>query len=98
MPAAFIRGLGSVKLTAAQAYEPLGKLPPDQGRLIQRAAREIAAGEHRAQFPVDVFQTGSATSTNMNANEMIAGAPRSSPAGSRCTRMMKSTSVSRRTT
>ena len=72
MPAAFIRGLGLVKLAAAQANEALGQLPAEKARLIQQAAREIAEGQHQAHFPVDVFQTGSATSTNMNANEVIA--------------------------
>ncbi|MCX6951110.1 MAG: class II fumarate hydratase [Verrucomicrobia bacterium] len=72
MPPAFIRGLGLVKLAAARANVELGRLSADKGRLIQEAAREIAAGHHGAQFPVDVFQTGSGTSTNTNANEVIA--------------------------
>jgi fumarate hydratase class II len=71
MPAAFIRGLGLVKLAAARANEELGKLSPEKSRLIQQAAREIADGQHATHFPVDVFQTGSATSTNTNANEVI---------------------------
>jgi fumarate hydratase class II len=71
MPAAFIRGLGLVKLAAARANEELGQLSPEKSRLIQRAAREIADGLHAEQFPVDVFQTGSGTSTNTNANEVI---------------------------
>ena len=72
MPSAFIRGLGLVKLAAAQANETLGGLSAEKSRLIQQAAREIADGHHVAQFPVDVFQTGSGTSTNTNANEVIA--------------------------
>lgn len=72
LPPAFIRGLGWVKLAAAQANAELGRLAPAKGRLIMQAAREIADGKHTAQFPVDVFQTGSGTSTNMNANEVIA--------------------------
>ncbi len=72
MPAAFVRGLGLVKLAAAQANGKLGQLSAEKSELIQRAAREIAEGHHAAQFPVDVFQTGSGTSTNMNANEVIA--------------------------
>ncbi len=72
MPPAFLRGLGLVKLAAAQANEALGKLSAEKSRLIQQAAREIADGRHAAHFPVDVFQTGSGTSTNMNANEVIA--------------------------
>jgi fumarate hydratase class II len=72
MPARFIRGLALVKLACASANEQLGLLPPAKGRLIRQAAREIAEGGHAAQFPVDVFQTGSGTSSNMNANEVIA--------------------------
>ncbi len=72
MPEGFIRALGLVKLAAAITNEELGLLPPEKGRLIQHAAREIADGTLLAHFPVDVFQTGSATSTNMNANEVIA--------------------------
>ena len=72
LPAVFIRALGLIKLAAARANEELAGLSPEKSRLIQRAAREIAAGEHCAQFPVDVFQTGSGTSTNTNVNEVIA--------------------------
>lgn len=72
MPAGFIRGLGLVKLAAAQANEKLGVLPEEKSRAIQKVAREIAEGHHGAQFPIDVFQTGSGTSTNTNANEVIA--------------------------
>jgi fumarate hydratase class II len=72
LPEAFLRGLGLVKLACARANEELGRLPPEKSRLIQQAAREIAAGRLTAHFPIDIFQTGSATSTNMNANEVIA--------------------------
>jgi len=72
MPAGFIRGLGLVKAACAQANEELGRLSPEKSALIQAAAREIASGRLAGQFPVDVFQTGSGTSTNMNANEVIA--------------------------
>lgn len=72
MPAAFLRGLGLIKMAAAQANGGLGRLAPEKCRFIQQAAREIAEGRHVAQFPVDVFQTGSGTSTNTNANEVIA--------------------------
>lgn len=72
MPPAFLRGLGLVKLAAAQTNTALGKLAPEKSRFIQQAAREIADGQHVAHFPVDVFQTGSGTSTNINANEVIA--------------------------
>ena len=72
LPAPFIRTLGLVKLACARANAELGGLPPEKARLIEQAAREIADGKHTAQFPVDVFQTGSGTSTNTNANEVIA--------------------------
>lgn len=72
LPARFIRTLGLVKLACARANAELGGLSADKARLIEQAAREIADGQHGAQFPVDVFQTGSGTSTNTNANEVIA--------------------------
>lgn len=72
LPEAFIRSLGLVKLACAIANEELGLLAPFKSRLIQQAAREIADGRLMAHFPLDVFQTGSGTSTNMNANEVIA--------------------------
>ena len=72
LPDGFIRGLGLVKLACARANEELGLLAPEKSRLIQQAAREIAEGKLTAQFPLDVFQTGSGTSANMNANEVIA--------------------------
>ncbi len=72
MPTAFIRGLGLVKLACARANEELGLLESGKSRFIQQAAREIADGRLTSEFPVDVFQTGSATSTNTNANEVIA--------------------------
>jgi fumarate hydratase class II len=72
LPAAFIRGLGLVKLACARANEELGLLAAEKGGLIQMAAREIADGGLTRHFPLDVFQTGSATSTNTNANEVIA--------------------------
>src|SRR4051812_31651322 len=68
LPPAFIRGIGLVKLACARANEELGLLSVEKSGLIQRAAREIADGQHFTHFPIDVFQTGSATSTNMNAN------------------------------
>ena len=72
LPAAFIRTLGLVKLACARANAELGRLPAEKARLIEQAAREIAVGQLTGQFPVDVFQTGSGTSTNTNANEVIA--------------------------
>ncbi|QOJ31595.1 MAG: class II fumarate hydratase [Gammaproteobacteria bacterium] len=72
MPRAFIRALGLVKWAAAGANGELGLLPTVKARAIQSAALDVAAGEFDAQFPIDVFQTGSGTSSNMNANEVIA--------------------------
>jgi fumarate hydratase, class II len=72
MPRAFIRALALVKQAAAEANERLGLLDPVPARAIVSAAAEVAAGAHDAHFPVDVFQTGSGTSSNMNANEVIA--------------------------
>jgi fumarate hydratase class II len=72
MPRAFIRALGLVKWAAAGANLELGELDKVRGFAIQRAALEVAEGRHDAHFPVDVFQTGSGTSSNMNANEVIA--------------------------
>ncbi len=72
MPAALIEALGLIKLAAAAANESLGLLSPEKSRLIQQAAREIAEGRLAEHFPLDVFQTGSATSTHTNANEVIA--------------------------
>ncbi len=72
MPAAFIRGLGLVKWACATANGELGRLPPEKASLIAQAAMEVGEGGLTDQFPVDVFQTGSGTSSNMNANEVIA--------------------------
>jgi fumarate hydratase, class II len=72
LPPGFLRSLGLVKLAAARANEELGLLAPEKSRLIQQAAREIAGGTLTEHFPLDVFQTGSGTSANMNANEVIA--------------------------
>jgi fumarate hydratase, class II len=71
LPEDFLRGLGLVKAICARANEELGRLPAEKSVLIQQAAREIAEGRLIEHFPVDVFQTGSGTSTNMNANEVI---------------------------
>ncbi|HVY81835.1 MAG TPA: class II fumarate hydratase [Steroidobacteraceae bacterium] len=72
MPRAFIGALGFVKQAAARANTKLGLLPAEVAAAIDMAAAEVAAGKHDAHFPIDVFQTGSGTSTNMNANEVIA--------------------------
>ncbi|MFP4174415.1 MAG: class II fumarate hydratase [Halobacteriales archaeon] len=68
----FIRAIGTVKYAAAEANEELGLLDSEKADAIREAAREVAEGEHDDEFPVDIFQTGSGTSTNMNANEVIA--------------------------
>jgi fumarate hydratase, class II len=72
MPAAVVHWLARIKGAAAVANAELGLLPKRTAAQIQKAAAEIAAGEHDEQFPLDVFQTGSGTSTNTNANEVIA--------------------------
>lgn len=72
MPRAFIRALGLVKYAAAQANGELGIIPEAMSEAIADAALTVAKGEFDSQFPVDVFQTGSGTSSNMNANEVIA--------------------------
>jgi fumarate hydratase class II len=72
MPERFIRALGLVKWACARANEELGQLSPEKSSLIQAVALEIEQGRLMAHFPIDVFQTGSATSTNTNANEVIA--------------------------
>jgi fumarate hydratase class II len=72
MPSRFIAALGLVKWAAAGANAELGLITSDKAVAIQKAALAISSGEHIAQFPIDVFQTGSGTSSNMNANEVIA--------------------------
>ena len=72
MPRGFIRALGLIKAAAAQTNANLGLLPKTRAAAIRKAALEVAEGAHDAHFPVDIFQTGSGTSSNMNANEVIA--------------------------
>src|SRR5690554_791274 len=71
-PRGFIAALGMIKKAAAETNMELGLLPEQIGRAIVAAADEVIAGEHDAHFVVDIFQTGSGTSTNMNTNEVIA--------------------------
>ncbi|NNF67746.1 MAG: aspartate ammonia-lyase, partial [Gammaproteobacteria bacterium] len=71
MPAPFIRAVGLIKWAAATANHELGLLDKNIAEAIQSAALEVAEGQHYEHFPIDVFQTGSGTSTNMNANEVI---------------------------
>ena len=72
MPRQFIAALGLVKWAAAGANAELGLMKSDVAVAVQKAALEVADGRHDAHFPIDVFQTGSGTSSNMNANEVIA--------------------------
>ena len=72
MPEDFLRGLALVKLACAVANQELGRLSAEKANAIGEVAREILDGSLRGQFPVDVFQTGSGTSTNTNMNEVIA--------------------------
>jgi len=72
MPSPFIRALALIKASAAEANAALGLLDEPLAVALVAAAMEVADGKHDAQFPLDVFQTGSATSSNMNANEVIA--------------------------
>ncbi len=72
LPAAFIRAVALIKQSAAKVNRELGLLEAAQAEAIIESAQEIIDGVHLEQFPIDVFQTGSGTSTNMNANEVIA--------------------------
>jgi fumarate hydratase, class II len=72
LPRDLIAALASIKGAAATVNARLGVIGPDIGRAIHDAAAEVAQGRHDDQFPIDVFQTGSGTSSNMNANEVIA--------------------------
>ncbi len=72
MPRAFLRGLGLVKASCARVNQELGILEAPIAAVVFDAAMQVARGELDAQFPLDIFQTGSGTSTNMNANEVIA--------------------------
>src|ERR1700704_3601478 len=72
LPRPFIRALGMVKKAAAQTNRELGLLSRRRAQAIAAAAQQVATGELDAQFPIDVYQTGSGTSSNTNANEVIA--------------------------
>ena len=71
-PRRFIRALGLIKKHAALTNQELGDLKPDLAAAIVKAAQEVVDGQWDSQFVLDIFQTGSGTSTNMNANEVIA--------------------------
>src|SRR6201995_5380840 len=72
VPLPVVRWLGRIKGAAARVNAELGLLDAGVAERIAAAGDEIAEGKHDAQFPIDVFQTGSGTSSNMNANEVIA--------------------------
>ena len=72
IPAPVVRWLGRIKAAAARVNGELGLLDAELAERIAHAGDEVAAGEHDDQFPIDVFQTGSGTSSNMNANEVMA--------------------------
>ncbi len=72
VPATVVHWLGAIKGAAARVNADLGLLDPKLAKRIAEAGDAVAAGEHDDQFPIDVFQTGSGTSSNMNANEVIA--------------------------
>src|SRR5688500_11183827 len=71
MPRELVRAFGILKKAAAQVNEELGKLPPDKSKLIMQAAEEVIEGKLDDHFPLRIWQTGSGTQTNMNANEVI---------------------------
>ena len=72
IPAPVVRWLGRLKAEAARVNAELGNLDPELAERIAAAGDEVANGDHDSQFPIDCFQTGSGTSSNMNANEVIA--------------------------
>src|SRR6266487_3049940 len=72
MPREFLHALGGIKRAAARVNAELGLLDQALAAAIEQAAAEVSEGRWDAEFPIDVFQTGSGTSTNMNANEVIA--------------------------
>ncbi len=72
VPTPVVRWLGRIKAEAARVNAELGLLDAEIAERVAAAGDEVAAGQHDDQFPIDVFQTGSGTSSNMNANEVIA--------------------------
>lgn len=72
MPPAFIKTIALIKKTAAKVNMDLGELDASKGNAIIQAAQQIIDGRHPQHFPIGVFQTGSGTSTNINANEVLA--------------------------
>lgn len=72
LPAAFIHAVARIKLAAARSNQALGLLDEQRAAAIEKAAMAVIDGQYDEHFPVDVFQTGSGTSTNMNVNEVLA--------------------------
>ncbi len=72
LPSVLIQAIAAIKHAAATSNEQLGALDSDKADAIRAAANEVLAGQHLDQFPIDVFQTGSGTSSNMNVNEVLA--------------------------
>src|SRR4051795_4204891 len=73
MPTEIVHALGFIKQAAARVNARIGGLDPDLAEVIQQAAAEVARGDLDSQFPLVIWQTGSGTQSNMNANEVIAG-------------------------
>lgn len=72
MPVAFVHAVARIKLAAARSNQQLGLLDAEHAQAIEKAAQAVIDGQHDEHFPIDVFQTGSGTSTNMNVNEVLA--------------------------
>src|SRR5437667_5688077 len=89
-PRQFIRALGQIKQAAAKTNEALGTLDPQIAEAIVQAAQEVIDGRFDGHFVLDIFQTGSGTSTNMNANEVIANRASELLGGSRGSRKVHS--------
>ena len=83
MPVEIVHALGFVKQAAARVNARIGGLDPEIAEAVQQAAGEVAAGTHDDQFPLVIWQTGSGTQSNMNANEVIAGRANEILAGTR---------------
>src|ERR671913_178003 len=83
MPPEIVHALGYVKQAAARVNARLGLLEPDIAEAIQQAAGEVARGDLDSQFPLVIWQTGSGTQSNMNANEVIAGRANEKLSGTR---------------
>ncbi|MFQ5568512.1 MAG: class II fumarate hydratase [Rhodothermales bacterium] len=87
-PRRFIQALGLIKQAAAMSNRDLGLLDENKAEAIMQAAQRVIDGEFDAHFPIDIFQTGSGTSTNMNANEVIANAATETLGGERGSKLV----------